>query len=164
MFYTIYKTTNIINGKFYIGKHKTKNLNDGYMGSGKLLKRAIKKYGIENFYREILHVCESEKQMNALEKILVVPDAEINYNLCPGGHGGFGYLNETGLNNVGKNQKEIGSKISKALKGRSFPHLSTQMKERHKAGLVRYDTFTGRKHSDETKRKISEARKRKLEP
>lgn len=94
MFYTIYKTTNIINGKFYIGKHKTKNLKDGYMGSGKLLRHAMRKYGIENFHKEILHVCESEKQMNALEKILVVPDKEINYNLCDGGKGGWSYLNK----------------------------------------------------------------------
>ncbi len=95
MYYTIYKTTNLINGKFYIGKHQTKDLNDGYLGSGKLLKRAINKYGLDNFHKEILYVCESEKQMNALEKILVVPDPELNYNLCTGGHGGFGYINES---------------------------------------------------------------------
>ena len=93
MFYTIYKTTNIINGKFYIGKHQTKDLNDGYVGSGKLLKRAIEKYGKDNFHTEILHICESEQQMNTLEKILVVPDKETNYNLCDGGKGGFGYIN-----------------------------------------------------------------------
>jgi group I intron endonuclease len=162
MFYTIYKTTNLVNGKFYIGKHQTKNLDDKYIGSGKLLRRAVKKYGIDNFHKEILFECRSEEHMNTLEKILVVPDPELNYNLCPGGKGGFGFLNKTGLNNEGKDQKSIGQKISKALKGKSFPHLSERMKERHKAGLVRYDTFTGRKHSEETKRKISEARKKKL--
>ena len=86
MFFTIYKTTNLINGKYYIGKHQTKDLNDGYMGSGKRLKYAIAKYGIENFHKEVLHVCNTEKQMNTLEKILVVPDAELNYNLCVGGN------------------------------------------------------------------------------
>jgi hypothetical protein len=72
MYFIIYKTTNIINGKYYIGKHKTNDLNDGYLGSGKLLKRAIKKYGTENFHREILHHCKSDEEMNLLEKILVV--------------------------------------------------------------------------------------------
>lgn len=86
--FLIYKTTNTINGKFYIGQHRTDNLNDGYLGSGKLLKRAIAKYGAENFHKEILYICESEKQMNTLEKILVVPDEELNYNLCLGGNGG----------------------------------------------------------------------------
>lgn len=96
MFYTIYKITNQINGKYYIGKHQTMNLNDGYMGSGKLIKRAIDKYGVENFKKEILHIFDNEEDMNAKEKELVVINESI-YNVCDGGHGGFGYINKNGL-------------------------------------------------------------------
>lgn len=96
MHYTIYKVTNKINSKIYIGKHQTQDLNDGYMGSGINIRRAIKKYGIENFTKEILHVFNSESDMNAKEAELVTEEfvkENTNYNLCPGGHGGFGYIN-----------------------------------------------------------------------
>jgi len=46
----IYKTTNLINNKIYVGKHNT-SANDGYLGSGKLIKQAVKKYGKENIKR-----------------------------------------------------------------------------------------------------------------
>lgn len=98
MHYIIYKITNIINGKYYIGKHQTKYPNDGYMGSGKLIKFAIKKYGIENFTKEILFVFDNEQDMNDKEKELVVVSEE-TYNLCEGGKGGFGYINRNGLSN-----------------------------------------------------------------
>lgn len=54
--YTVYRTTNLLNGMFYIGVHKTTNPNDSYLGSGKRLRYAIKKYGVEAFEKEILHV------------------------------------------------------------------------------------------------------------
>jgi hypothetical protein len=44
-----YKITNNINNHFYYGIHSTDNINDGYMGSGRRLNRALKKYGIANF-------------------------------------------------------------------------------------------------------------------
>ncbi len=93
MYYIIYKTTNLINGKFYIGKHQTNDLADGYQGSGLLLNRAVEKYGIKNFSTVILGVYDSEYKMNLAEKILVVPDSEVNYNIMNGGQGGFNYIN-----------------------------------------------------------------------
>ena len=56
MYHTIYVTTNKINGKKYIGKHQTSDLNDNYLGSGILLKQAIKKYGKKKF-RERNIIC-----------------------------------------------------------------------------------------------------------
>jgi Putative endonuclease segE, GIY-YIG domain len=95
VFYYLYKTTNLVNGKIYIGKHKTKNPNDGYIGSGKLLKRAIVKYGRENFKFEILQWFDNEELLNVREKELVTEEfclRKDNYNLCVGGRGGFSYI------------------------------------------------------------------------
>ena len=68
--YCIYCITNNLNGKTYIGQHKTNNLNDSYMGSGYLIKKAIQKYGINNFSKSILVVTEIKKNINLLEKFL----------------------------------------------------------------------------------------------
>lgn len=54
MYGYIYKTTNLINGKFYIGKHKSEKYDPSYYGSGKIIRLAIKKYGLENFKNEVL--------------------------------------------------------------------------------------------------------------
>ncbi len=92
-FYLIYRTICIVNNKFYIGKHKTNNLNDNYLGSGKLLKTAIAKYGRNNFVREILHFCSSEEEMNELETKIVNAEMimrEDTYNIAIGGQGGLG--------------------------------------------------------------------------
>ena len=77
------------------------------MGSGKLLKRAINKRGIEHFTKIILFVFQTEQEMNAKEKELVTEEflkRKDVYNLCAGGQGGFGYINETGLNVNHKNR------------------------------------------------------------
>ncbi len=98
MFYTIYRITCKTTGKTYIGKHQTKNVNDDYMGSGKLLAYAKDKYGLENFSKEILYIFNSEDEMNAKEAELVTEEfcaREDTYNVCPGGKGGWGYINST---------------------------------------------------------------------
>jgi len=87
IFYTVYKVVNNINKRYYIGKHITKNLNDGYMGSGVLILRAIKKYGVHNFSKEYLHFASNEAEMNSIENRLVIPiDQDPNsYNILEGG-------------------------------------------------------------------------------
>ena len=96
MHFTVYQTTNKIDGKIYVGKHQTANLDDGYLGSGKLLRRAIKKHGKENFKKTILHIFETEVEMNAREAEIVTEEfcaRDDTYNICPGGQGGWGYVN-----------------------------------------------------------------------
>ena len=98
MKFIIYKITNTVNDKIYLGKHQTENLDDGYLGSGKLLHRALKKHGREKFIKEILHVFTTEQEMNDREKELVTEEfcaRKDTYNLCEGGKGGFSYLNKT---------------------------------------------------------------------
>ena len=92
MYYFVYKTTNKVNNKFYIGCHTTENLNDGYLGSGKFLKKAIKKYGEENFTREIIKFFDNERDMYKYEHKIVNENfikSKDNYNSALGGKGGF---------------------------------------------------------------------------
>jgi hypothetical protein len=98
MYYTIYKTTNKFNGKFYIGKHQTQKLNDNYLGSGKALELAIKKYGKENFQKRIIFVFDNEILMNQKEKEIVTENfisSNTNYNCGVGGEGGAQFLNKS---------------------------------------------------------------------
>jgi hypothetical protein len=90
-FHFVYKTTNLVNGKEYIGKRSTNKLEDGYLGSGKLLKKAIKKYGRENFIREIISFHNSAEEALKAERLIVNEEYIKNkktYNLIIGGKGG----------------------------------------------------------------------------
>lgn len=87
----VYKITNLVNSKFYIGVHSTSDIEDGYMGSGLVLKNAIQKYGISNFSREILFHCNTRKEAFEKERELVNIDLikdHLSYNLAFGGSGG----------------------------------------------------------------------------
>jgi hypothetical protein len=92
MNYILYKITNLINGKIYIGVHSTTDLDDGYMGSGELIKSAIAKYGIENFQKEVLENFSSRSEMYLKEKEVVTEEFVARtdtYNLTKGGDGGY---------------------------------------------------------------------------
>ena len=91
--YYVYKTTNIANNKIYVGVHKSDNIqNDNYLGSGKYLNEAIKKYGKQNFKRQILFQCKTQKQMYQKQAQIVNQQflkRQDTYNLTPGGYGGL---------------------------------------------------------------------------
>lgn len=90
-YYFTYKITNLINGKYYLGMHMTNNLNDGYMGSGPAIKRAIKKYGKENFKKDILEYFTCYAELSNGEAQLITEDVFKDkqcYNMKPGGTGG----------------------------------------------------------------------------
>lgn len=88
----IYKTTNLINGKFYVGKD-AKN-NPTYLGSGKVLRQSIKKYGRQNFKKEILEECSSLDELEQKEQYWIdkLNAIEKGYNLTKGGTGGNTHL------------------------------------------------------------------------
>lgn len=91
-YHIIYQITNEINGSIYIGAHSTNDLDDDYMGSGKLLKLALKKYGIENFSKKVLHIYNTPKEMYEKEANIVTEDFVSRrdvYNIVTGGFGGF---------------------------------------------------------------------------
>jgi hypothetical protein len=92
MIYYLYQITNTINNKIYIGVHQTNNLDDGYMGSGKLLKRSQQKYGLDNFEKKILRTFDNPEDMFTEEAEIVTSNfllREDVYNLKEGGLGGW---------------------------------------------------------------------------
>lgn len=94
--YLVYKTTNTLNSKIYVGVHKALNLNDCYYGSGKFLLSSIDKYGKWNFEREILHIYYSKEVAYKRESYIVNKEfleREDTYNIKLGGIGGWEYIN-----------------------------------------------------------------------
>lgn len=98
MYYIVYKTINLVNKKFYIGKHN-QHIDpyqfDGYYGSGAQIISAVKKYGKENFIRETLFVFDSESDCLLKEEEIVAPHLgkPYCYNMRSGGVGGFDHIN-----------------------------------------------------------------------
>jgi hypothetical protein len=152
----IYKTTNLINDKFYIGKD-TKN-NPNYLGSGKYLHRAIKKYGIENFKKEILEACIDIKTLNEREKYWIKETnaQKIGYNIADGGTGG---KTTPVVWNKGKTYEELfGKEKAKAIKTKLVKsHLGHKQSKETK--LKRAAKIRGIKRSEETKNKMSKSQK-----
>lgn len=121
-YYIVYKTTNSVNGKFYIGSHQTTNLEDGYLGSGRVLKKAIRKYGKQKFSRVIIANCIDAKIMRSVETQLV------GYSI---------------------------TKFGRQCYNRSFSGTG--------AMLGSDNSFYGKTHTPETRKRIAEGHKGKFE-
>jgi hypothetical protein len=163
----VYITTNLLNGKKYLGKHNGKNSN--YLGSGTLLKKAIKKYGKENFSIEIIKECNTDEEAYELEKKLSlqlnVVENDDWYNMSIGGEGfssgklhpmfGIPKSEEHKIKlskaNIGKKVlEETKEKISLQFTGSKNPCFGLKG-EKHPA--------YGHKKSEQSKKRISEKNK-----
>jgi len=161
-YHFIYKTTNVLSGKYYLGMHSTDNLNDGYMGSGKRLRYSINKHGKDNHKVEILEFVDTREELKKREEEIVnlneIAKVEC-MNLKVGGEGGF--ISE-------EQQRHRSSCAGKARAERLKSDLdyakewselsSSIMKQNHKDGKMRYDTFKGKTHSEETKEKMRKSK------
>lgn len=165
MVHYVYKITNLKNGMFYIGKHSTDHVDDGYMGSGKLVRRAISKYGAENFKKEILQFFETASEALLYEKELVTEELverKDTYNLTVGGSGSWYAANANVELRKIKNAKAARSMNAKTwadpeFRERQRIRLSESSKRLHTEGKLQAPDWTGRKHADETKKKIGAA-------
>lgn len=149
-YHFIYKTTNLLSGRYYIGMHSTDNLDDSYLGSGNRLRLAIRKHGRKNFIREIIEFCETRNELRKRESEIVNLEevAKKNcMNLAVGGEGGF--TDSGGPQAFAKRMKEDIEFRNKILNT-----LANNTKDAHKSGKIKYDTFKGKNHSEETKEKM----------
>lgn len=135
----VYLTVNQVNGKKYIGQHRCKTEKDSYLGSGKTLKKAIEKYGKENFKRITLYKAETEKELDEKEIAFIsafrATERDDYYNICEGGFTGrimkgknnpfFGKFGPSNPNFGKKRSEEVKRRMSEAQKG----HLSNTTEE-----------------------------------
>lgn len=141
MYSYIYRITNLVNGKTYIGQHQYKKMNDRYMGSGTYLKRAKKKYGLKNFHKTILcHSISCKRTINVIEKLLIKKErlrGKAEYNSASGGK------------ILWQHSEEVVNRISQSLIGN----------ERCKGKNLNNKNAFGNILSDETRKQMGESRK-----
>ena len=154
----IYKITNLINGKIYVGR--TAYVNKWYLGSGTAIKLAVKKYGKENFKKEVLEYCTEEnikeREIYWIEELNA--KGKNGYNIADGGEGFT----------IGHSPWNVGIPHSEETKQKqSEAKLGKQLTEEHKKNIGighkgQVPWIKGRQHSDETKKKMKESAKKKV--
>lgn len=159
-FYVIYKIINLIDNKFYIGRHRTKDLNDNYYGSGIRINYAIKKYGIENFKREYLYFLSNDIELINKECELVNEELikrDDSYNISLGGPGSFKFaqLKVVELLKTDKEfRKQFGEKVRQGMKKFNKENPDKKIELSRKVSLKlkgRKSPMKGRKQSQKQK-------------
>lgn len=161
MFHFTYETTCLINGKRYIGKHSTIDLNDNYVGSSKVMKRAISKHGAENFERKIIAFYNTSEEAYAAEAALITESIVRDpayYNSCGGGNSnGFGpthpSFGKPAANRGVPATEEAKRKIGEANRGRKPSAAArAKMSATHKQRSTH--PMAGKTHNDDTKERM----------
>ena len=166
-YYIIYQITNKINGKTYIGAHKTSDINDTYMGSGSYLKLSQQKHGISHFTKDILFNFSTSIEMYKKERELVNEEyvaSKDTYNLTLGGYGGFSHVSDESMaernRQISKRRDYSCSLFINNLKEsmRKINHDVATAK-RHATMLEKFGALTvihfeGKHHTEESKLKI----------
>lgn len=160
----IYKTTDLKNGKIYIGQHKGSVFDTNYNGSGNIIK-SIKRKRPQDLETKVIEWCSTKTELDEREKYWISSfgsqDPKIGYNLAEGGNTNLGY----------KHTDEWKRKMSESMKGRKNPHTE-EWKQKVSCSLKGHEipqnvrekiskTQTGKVMSEESKRKMSEAQKGK---
>ena len=159
----IYKITNQVNSKIYIGQDKHNNPN--YLGSGKILHLAFKKYGAENFIKEIIEVCESKEHLDERERYWInfykSTDRNIGYNIALGGDGGDTISNHPDKDLIRQKHSEWMQENNPA-RGRKKSEDEIERWKDSFVGKYKGENSLnfGKKHNDDSKIKMSEARKK----
>jgi len=148
MIHYVYKTTNLINNKIYVGvKTNSRHHDDGYFGSGHILQKALQKYGCNTFKKEVLYVFGTPEECFAKESEIVNEEfisRKDTYNIALGGKGG----NLGTLVNAKKSKKLMGHNVSAETK--------RKISNANKGNTARLGAI----HSEESKKKLSEYRKK----
>ena len=158
-YHYIYKITNVLNNKYYIGMHSTDDLGDGYLGSGRKLAKAKKRYGKENFKKYILEFLSNRSSLKEREKQLVNKSTLkdlLCMNLAIGGSGWdiaeAKRYSKRGILAQRKLWKENGDWAKK-----NRQRSSRTMSRLHKQGKINYNTFSGKSHTSETIQKMKDS-------
>ena len=169
----IYKITNIINNKIYIGqKINPQKWYKYYWGSGLIIKRAIKKWGRNNFKKEVVCECSSQEELDSKEAYYIklyesyIP--EIGYNILKYGKTTKGFkaydawIRDYGEDYAKERWEKKCKAHSKNMKGKLVreknPMFGKKISKEHNKILESYRSI-GYKHTEETKKKISQAKK-----